>query len=298
MKISVKVPASSANLGSGVDTMGIALSLYLRCSFEEADTPSVTFGQGFDRPLPDADNYVLTAARALFERVGLPFPTLAVTIDTDIPLARGLGSSSAALVAGLWGANRFLPSPFPDEVLLTMAAEMEGHPDNVVPAALGGFTLAMSAQGELFTRRFPAPKLRFVAAIPAYRLSTEKARRALPESVPLADAVAQLQRACFLSQALAEGDFANLKLLTRDELFTPARAALMPGSAEARQAAVEAGALCAWVSGAGPTVLAPAEEDFDDIAMAMISAYRPYGIHAKCLLLEADNLGVTARCED
>ncbi len=292
MKVCVKVPASTANLGAGVDMLGLALQLYLEASFESADAAETVCGRGFGAPIPDEDNYVLRAAKALFSRAGLPFPVLKITIDTDIPFARGLGSSSAALVAGLWGANAFLPAPFPDEVLLAMAAGLEGHPDNVTPAALGGFTMAMSAQGELLTKRFPAPKLRFVAAIPDYRLSTEKARAVLPESVPLREAVAQLQRASFLIRAFTEQRYDHLKALTRDELFTPARAALMPGSAEARLAAQNAGALAAWVSGAGPTVLAPADEDFEDIAYAMHSAYRALGIEARCLVLDPDENGV------
>lgn len=298
MKINVRVPASSANLGSGVDTLGLALSLYLYAVFEESDRPEVRFGRGFDAPLSEADNYVLKAVSTLGELAGERIPSFRLTLDTDIPIARGLGSSSAALVAGLFGANALLRDPLPQSDLIALAAKLEGHPDNAVPAAVGGFTLAMNDGPEILYRRYLAPECCCVAAVPDYHLSTEKARGVLPENVPLRTAVAQLQRACLLTGALAAGDLAGLSKLTADELFTPARSVLMPGTAAARSAALEAGALCSFVSGAGPTVLALSYENAEAIGGAMQKAFADEGIAAKLLLLRPDNEGARVTVEE
>lgn len=316
MKAIVRVPASSANLGSGVDTLGIALSLYLTVTFETLpeDTPFGTsvchYGRGFDGvTLSEEDNYVLAAAKMLYQKAHLPFPGFDLTIDTDIPFAHGLGSSSAALIAGLYGANAFLEKPLSQKELLTIANEMEGHPDNVVPAALGGFTLAMADEEGILYQSYPAADLTYIAAVPAYRLSTEKARAVLPKELSLKTSVAQLQRACFLVNAFVKAatstessreDFSVLSRLTDDRIFTPARRELMPGSKEACDAALAAGAYTSFTSGAGPTMLAIAPRMMDDastkkvhsIGDAMKNAYTALNIDCEILYLKADNQGV------
>ena len=294
MKVTVRVPASSANLGSGVDTLGLALDLYLTAVFETVDEPAVHYGKGFDAPLLDDDNYVLKAAKELYLQAGLPYPALSVSIDTDIPLARGLGSSSAAIIAGLKGANALMDDHFSTQELIDVAARLEGHPDNVVPACLGGFTLAMMEESRVFTASYPAPDLLFVAAVPGYKLKTEKARSVLPKELPLRTCISQLQRACFLVSSLQKGECEDLDCFTKDDIFTPARAPLMPGAADAISAAVQAGAHCAFVSGAGPTILALTDPDrlkAEKIACAMENAYRSLSIDALCLVLHADPQG-------
>lgn len=292
MKINVRVPASSANLGSGVDCFGLALSLYLTAEFEESDTPEVIFGRGFAAPLSEQDNFVLKAVKTLTELAGETIPTFRLTLNTDIPIARGLGSSSSALVAGLWGANMLLRDPLPEHDLVELAAKLEGHPDNVVPAALGGFTMALTDKDGICYQRFDAPALHYLAAVPDYHLSTEKARGVLPESVPLRVAIGQLQRSALLGVSLAKGDFTVLSRLTADELFTPARETLMPGTRAVREAALSSGALCAFVSGAGPTVLALCSENTDYIGAMMKKAFTDAGIEAEVFDLAADNDGV------
>lgn len=292
MKINVRVPASSANLGSGVDCFGLALSLYLEAEFEESDRPAVVFGRGFSAPLSEQDNFVLKAVKTLTELAGESIPTFKLTLNTDVPIARGLGSSSSALVAGLWGANMLLRDPLPEHDLIELAAKLEGHPDNVVPAALGGFTMALTDDAGILYQRFTAPELHYLAAVPNYHLSTEKARGVLPESVPLRVATAQLQRSALLGASLAKGDFSALSRLTADELFTPARETLMPGTRAVREAALASGALCAFVSGAGPTVLALSGEGPEESASAMKNAFAECGIEACVYDLAADNTGV------
>lgn len=308
MKVTVRVPASSANLGSGVDTLGLALSLYLTVTMEnlpEGSCSEILCGNGFDGPLPDNDNYVLTAAKELFKEAGEKFPAFRMRIDTDIPFAHGLGSSSAALIGGLYGANAFLKTPLTQQQLLTIANRMEGHPDNVVPAALGGFTLAMADKEGILYHSFKAPDFTYIAAVPAYRLSTEKARKVLPNNLPLGEAVSQLQRACFLIQALQSEDSSALCRLTEDAVFTPARRPLMPGSQQACQAAMDAGAFCSFTSGAGPTMLAIAPQKSEDthlristIGEAMKNAYAALDIDCYILYLNADNKGVQVSIQE
>ncbi|MCF0136310.1 MAG: homoserine kinase [Lachnospiraceae bacterium] len=301
MKVVVRVPASSANIGSGVDTLGLALTLYTTVTFQrlpKGSALSVRLGRGMDADLSEEDNYVLVAARKLYEVMGLDFPSFDIHIETDIPFAHGLGSSSAALVAGLWGANAFLPSPLSEKELLQIATDIEGHPDNVVPAALGGFTAAMTDSEGVLYQSYRAPDLSYIAAVPSYRLSTSKARAVLPRELPLSTFIHQQQRACFLVNCLISREYEQLRRLTVDEVFTPSRRPLMPGSREVCDAAVKAGAYCAFTSGAGPTMLAMAPQKQGErdtrpllIGAAMEQAYRELGIESEILYLRADNQG-------
>ena len=144
MKVTVKVPASTANIGTGVDCLGIALSKYLTAEFEPSDSLEFYFKEGFNRPIPLDQNLVYEGARRVFERAGRPMPPMRVTMATDIPGSRGLGSSASAIVAGAYGANAWLGEPLPESILIDVATDIEGHPDNIVPCAVGGFTIAMT----------------------------------------------------------------------------------------------------------------------------------------------------------
>ncbi len=297
MEVRVRVPATSANLGAGVDCLGLAIRLYLDLDIRTAAKNAFAFGKGFDEPIPDKDNLVLASMRFLAERAGKELPPLEIRMDSAIPLSRGLGSSSSAIIAGLKGADAVLGTGFSDDAVLRMAVEIEGHPDNVAPALLGGFTMAMYDNGSLIARKYSAPKVRCVFAVPDYRLSTSLARSALPGEILLTAAVGQLQRAVLLGGALAAGDLGHLGVLTRDELFTPARAPLMPGCREAMRAAADAGALCAFVSGAGPTLLALARENEEAIGEQMKEALAAAGVSSRILCLDPDDTGACVHTE-
>lgn len=292
MKFTVRVPATSANLGSGSDCLGLAVSLYLYVTFESAENDSFSFGRGFDEPIPDKDNLVLTAMSAYERFCGRKLPKLAISMESDIPVSRGLGSSSSAIIAGLMGAAEVLGDKLDEAALLRLATELEGHPDNVTPALLGGFTMAMYDGDNLLFRHFDLPEIPLLAAVPSYRLSTSRARAVLPKAVPLKDAIGQLQRAVLLSAALSAGEVSALSAMTEDVFFTPNRKALMPGYEQAVAAAMDAGASCCMTSGAGPTILAFADAaNAGSIGEAMLSALNAEGVSATIYSLVPDNGG-------
>ena len=292
MKFTVRVPATSANLGSGVDCLGLALSLYLTVHVESADENSFVFSRGFDQPIPDNDNFYLKAMHYYADKSCKVLPKLRVVMETDIPVCRGLGSSSSALIAGLLTACTVLGDKPDNELILRLAAQMEGHPDNVTPALFGGFTLAYYDGESLIYRRYNAPGVCYIAAVPSYRLSTQMARELLPKEIPLKTAISQLQRAVVLSGELSSGRTSDLATLTKDGFFTPFRKSLMPGYDAAIDAARNSGAICAMTSGAGPTILALCEREYAaDIGRAMETALAENGVSAQIHTLSADNTG-------
>jgi len=253
----VHVPATLANLGSGFDALGVALGLYLEAEAEPAERDRFHYaGEGYvpDRP----DNLVHQAFRAAFDRAGRPARAVEIRVFNPIPLARGMGSSAAARVAGAALADRMLGGALGLEGIFEVATALEGHPDNVAPAVFGGFQLALGDPPLHLELPRPAG-LRFVVAVPDRPVPTDEARAALPERVPHTDARFNLARAALWPAALAAGRLDLLAEAARDRLHQPYRLGLMPGAAEAIEAALAAGALAAFVGGAGPTVAALVE---------------------------------------
>lgn len=302
MKFTVTVPASSANLGSGVDCMGAALSLYLRVTFSSADVLSFsfTFADGTVGTIPDEKNLILTGMRAAAENKNRALPPCRVAVKTEIPLARGLGSSSSAIIAGLLGGFALLGVTPDPRTVLCLAAKIEGHPDNVTPAYLGGFTAAAMTGEEVLFQRLSAPPLQAVVAIPAFKLSTEEMRRALPKTVPLSDALSALGKAVLLTAALQNGELRNLDITTKDVLFTPPRKKWMPYLDDAFAAGRSAGALACMISGAGPTVLALAESDESaaSVQKAWTTLFAEKEISADVRVLSIDRTGARILKED
>jgi homoserine kinase len=259
-RVLAKVPASTANLGPGFDALGMALSLYSWIEMAEADDGKSRlelFGKELAGLPAGGDNLILRAARLVFDEAGVPMPALNISVYTDIPLARGLGSSAAAIIGGLAAANALIGAPLPETRLFEIATELEGHPDNVGACLFGGI-VAASWDGERaeHIRLDPPPNLEVLVAIPAFRLPTERARHALPESYSRRDAVFNIGRSSLLVAALATGRLDLLGFAMQDKLHQPYRAALIPGMAKILAEAPEHGALGAALSGAGPTMLA------------------------------------------
>ena len=179
--IRIQVPATSANLGSGFDSLGIALTMYNQVWMEEDDRVNISSRDGIDVP-KDENNLIYWSAKLLYEECGRTLPGLRIEQQSDIPMARGLGSSSACIVAGLLGANRFLGGPLSQQDLVNLACKIEGHPDNTTPALTGGL-VASAMEGErVYSVSVPvAQKIRFAVMIPPFELKTEIARKALPE---------------------------------------------------------------------------------------------------------------------
>jgi homoserine kinase len=246
----VRVPASSANLGPGYDAMAAAVALHLDLEVEETGEFSLDPG-GLDVST-GRDNLVVRAFESLRPADGIAF-----RLSSEIPLARGLGSSAAAIVDGLFAADHLFELALSREEMLVRASEIEGHPDNVAAAIYGGFVICgPGADGQPLASRFDPPGgLEGIAVVPAEEVSTRLAREAIPAEVPLADAVANVSAAALLVLGLQSADLDLVSRGVADRIHQPRRRALYPRSMEIVDSATELGALGATISGAGPTVL-------------------------------------------
>lgn len=254
--IEIKVPATSANLGSGFDSLGLAVRMYNRVlmGFREG----VLVESLDNTPIPtDEHNLVYKTVKYLFDICGKPLPGLHIQQENVIPMARGLGSSSACIVAGLTGGNLLMGSPLSQSDIINMAAAMEGHPDNSTPAILGGQVTAALENGKVYyCRQELRDDLKFVTIIPDFELKTSLARSALPKEVEHRDAVYNLSRAALMAMSLSSGRYENLRVACGDRLHQPYRLGLIKGGPEVISCCMENGAYGAYISGAGSTLMA------------------------------------------
>lgn len=252
--VTVRVPATTANLGPGFDTLGLALALYNTLTFEELPE-----GLSFDGVEPEyatAENLAVVSYKAVMDRLGLPMPGLRIGIQADIPICRGLGSSAALIAAGAAGANANHGSPLSREELLAVCNDIEGHPDNLAPAIFGGLVASFVENGRPYIARYALHRsLHCTALIPDFQLSTHLARGVLPESVPYFDAIFNVSRTAVLLKALETGDLESVSVALNDKLHQPFRRTLIPGFDEAEALAKECGCTAFFISGAGPTLL-------------------------------------------
>jgi homoserine kinase len=293
MRVRVRIPASSANLGPGFDALALALALHNEVYIDEGERVAVAVeGEGAGRLDAGARNIVARGAQAAFEAAGHPFRGATIRCINRIPLSRGLGSSAAAWVGGLVGANALLGEPLDRDTILTLAAKAEGHPDNVAAAMLGGLTVSCAVGERVSAVSLPVPpELRWVVLVPDIESSTREARAVLPESVPRADAVFNVQRVSLLLAALGGGRADLLELAMTDRLHQPYRQRLFPWLEKVTKAAQDAGALGSALSGAGPSVLAVVHEPTDRVARAMEDALRSSGASGKAISLAVDTAG-------
>jgi homoserine kinase len=302
VRVRVRVPASSANLGPGFDALGLALALHNEIEAREADRVTVTIvGEGADQLASSERNVVVRAVRAAYEAAGRPFRGCEVACVNRIPLARGLGSSAAAWVSGLVAGNALLGSPLEREALLVLAARAEGHPDNVAAALLGGLTVAYGGSGGARALSLPVPaSLRWIVLVPEVSMPTAEARAVLPQSVPRADAVFNVQRVALLLASLQAGQVARLPDALEDRLHEPYRLTLFPWMTEVTRAARLAGALGCVLSGAGPSLLAVAAGDTEAAAVgrAMEQALVRAGVKGAAHPLAVDTRGAVSRTVD
>ncbi|CDZ23282.1 Homoserine kinase [[Clostridium] cellulosi] len=254
--IKIRVPATSANLGSGFDSLGLALKMYNQVMMEETDGIDITTSDGSCVPVDDT-NLIYSSAKFLYELCGHKFRGLKLIQENNIPMTRGLGSSSACIVAGLVGANALLGDPLSKDDLVNLAARLEGHPDNSTPAILGGLVASVFDGNRVYSVKVPiSGRLRFAAFIPNFELKTEVARAALPEMVPHKDAIYNLSRAALMTASLFSGRLDNLKIAAGDRLHQPYRLKFIKGAEEIFDLALKSGAYATFISGAGPTLMA------------------------------------------
>ncbi|HEX2986502.1 MAG TPA: homoserine kinase [Caproiciproducens sp.] len=253
--IRIQVPATSANLGSGFDSLGIALNLYNQVWMEESDTVDISSKDDIVVPT-DESNLIFWAAKQVYEKCGRKLPGLKIVQLNNIPMARGLGSSSACIVAGILGANRLLGGPLSQQDLINLAAHIEGHPDNTTPAIEGGLAASAIEAGRVYNVSVPvSDKIRFALFIPPFELKTEKARSVLPDQYSRSDAVYNLSRSALMAASLFSGKLENLRVAVQDKIHQPYRAGLIENLDSVFRLSYELGSLGTYVSGAGPTII-------------------------------------------
>lgn len=270
--IRIRIPATSANLGAGFDCLGLAVNLYNYIDMAESDRVDISSSDGTWVPTTD-ENMIYSAAAHLYEICGKKLPGLKLIQQNNIPMTRGLGSSSACIIGGLVGANVLLGSPLSKAELVDIASDLEGHPDNTTPALLGGIVTAVLEDNKVYwVKQEVQSALRLVAVIPDFKLSTVMARQVLPESVSHMDARFNLSRAALFSASLLQGKYENIRVAVNDRLHQPYRLSLIEYAKEVFDKAYSLSAYGVYISGAGPTIMAIVDGK-DDVFVHSLRQY-------------------------
>ena len=285
-RIVVRAPATTANLGPGFDCLGMALDLWAEVVVSASEEPLPPAG-------PPLGAMVVEAAQRLFSHVGREPPAdLSAEFRQEIPVARGLGASAVARAAGLLAANVLLGEPLEREEVLALGSELEGHADNMAPALFGGLQVAVREGEAVYHAGLPAPEgLKAVLFVPDMKMPTQESRQALPDFLSREDAVYNIGRAALMVAALASGRLDLLDVATGDRLHQPGRARIFPAMEAIFQAARQAGALGAFLSGGGSAVLAFASQSEEDIAKAMTKASTREGVGGHTIVTAPSNEG-------
>ena len=291
---SFRVPASTSNLGAGFDALSLALERYLRVKLETSSSMEIV-ARGVDHgSIPvTADNLILRVATRVAEQRNRTLPAFRMTIDNEIPLARGMGSSAAAIIAGITCYELAADDQLSEQEIFRYAHEFESHPDNLAAALRGGLVAAaVGADGEVLIAKLAvAGGIRPIVVIPAFELSTEKARAVLPQTYSRKDAVYNIQRSALTIAALTTGSWPILREAMRDRIHQPYRAPLIPGFEEIL-ALTTPGLLGVALSGAGPTVLALAKQgDAESVGRAIASVFEKHGVRAAPHIVNIDSVG-------
>lgn len=294
--IKVKVPASSANMGPGFDCMGVALSMYNEVCVEEIDAKGVEIVvlDASKTFLPtDERNYVYTAMDRVFRTAGKSFGGYRITIDNSIPVTRGLGSSSAGIVAGLAAANSLLDDVLPVDELLNIACDIEGHPDNVAPALLGGFVVSFRNGDKVrYIKTDVSEDINFGAMIPNFYFQTKKSRGVLPRYVSHKNAIYNVSHASFVASAFMKGDLSQIGAAMRDRLHQGYRISHIKDADYVMRLCRRSGADACYLSGAGPTIMSLIVGDsigFEGkLARSLDNKLRDWHL----TMMKADNIGV------
>ena len=295
-KVTVRVPATSANCGPGFDTLGLACNLYNYFTYELIDQGlSLKIeGEGTEKLKAGKNNLAFLSFYKVWDMIVGSKTGLSVIMSNNIPLSRGLGSSSTAIVAGLVAANHLTGNTLSKNEIVQLATEIEGHPDNVAPAILGGMTISYVDNGRASSLKFlPLKPFKLVAVVPDMPLATSLARRAIPKTVPHQDAVFNTSRAALLVGAMLTGDYQHLAAGLDDRLHQPYRAHLIPGMEDAFKAAVNNGAFNAIISGAGSTLMAyvPINVSCEAVGEAMCKVLSEHDLHSVFQILDIDTEG-------
>jgi homoserine kinase len=298
MNITVRVPATSANLGPGFDALGLALDLWNEAVFTPTDDKKISLtieGEGREELPTNADNAIVDAALQVYNLAGKSYRGMQIHCINRVPLSSGLGSSSAALLTGMLGANAMLGEPFSREEILKLAIETEGHPDNVAPAMLGGLVTSIIHESHVISLRITLNDQRnpihMTVVFPDFDFPTKQARAILPKQIERADAIYNISRAVIVTEAFRLGDLDMLREAMSDRLHQPYRIPLIPGAQAAMKAATAAGAAAVALSGAGPSLIAFSSEPDLAIGEAMKRAFAGAGLPARIFQLKMSDHG-------
>ena len=309
MKVSVKVPATTANIGPGFDSLGMALPLYNTITIEETVLPgtgieinvmadSDSIDQiSLDNVPTDEDSIVYKAIELLYNSIGQTPSELKINIQSNIPVARGLGSSSSVIVGALIAANELLGRPADEVALLSIACEIEGHPDNITPAIVGGLVISSQEDdGSVIYRKLDWPQdWKITVCVPDFELSTDIARSVLPEQVPMKDAVFNLKRMAMFVEAVNTKDSELMKLALQDKLHQPYRMKLVPGLDKIMDNLRHFDSVLGVVlSGAGSSILVISEKnDLDKIRNIVKDTWAEQNIKCNIKTVSVENKGAT-----
>ncbi len=290
----VKVPATSANLGPGFDSMGLAVSLYNYFKAEFSDSLEFILEGSYTTNIAaNKNNLLWKSACTLWKQICFEPKPLKITIESHIPPARGLGSSSTAVIGGLMIANAVAGYPLNRFELLKLATSFEGHPDNVSPALYGGITLTVMTANSVIPRVLSKkPKFKAVVVIPDFLVETEKARKILPPVISRSDVIFNSSRVGLLVDCFINEEYEMLAIATQDKIHQNQRASLIPGMSEALDQAIKAGAYGAVLSGSGPTLLAFCPFGLEqNVAESMKRALANNFLQSGSLVLDIDSEG-------
>ena len=290
--IKIRVPATSANLGPGFDCLGLALDIWNEISFEPAEKMShFVIGEGAEKLNKGIRNLLTKSFARVHEVCGKKLSSVKILANNKIFMSSGLGSSAAAIVAGLFGANEMLNKPLNENDLLKLATNMEGHPDNVAPALFGGLMISVMAANEIIWRRYEIPEWTIVIVKPQVEWLTKTARTVLPKSVSRTDAIFNIGRASLVVDALRNGDLSLLQKVMDDRLHQPYRLKHISGGAMAYKTAKRFGA--AALSGAGPSIINFVKPEHAEKAKKEIATiFEERGIETKSIITKPSKLGV------
>ncbi len=304
MKVSVKVPATTANLGPGFDCLGLALPIYNEITVEETVMPGsgieiniLDDSETFDiLSVPrDENNIAYKAIELLYNFIGQSLSDIKITIKTNIPVARGLGSSASVIVGGLMAANKLLGNPADDAVLLSIASEVEGHPDNVTPAMFGGFCLSsLENDGSVYFSKIDWPSnWKLTVLIPDYELDTSIARSVLPESVNIHEAAFNIRKCAMLIDSVYKKDAESMKKCLKDKIHQPFRERLIKGFKELEELLENKDDILGCViSGAGPSILVISQNDgFEKVSSDVESVFNELNVNCDIRTLSIENEG-------
>lgn len=299
--IHIQIPATSANMGPGFDSIGIAVSLYNHIWVEKIEEGlQIELKRTQPIPIPtDETNLIYQTMQFFFEKKGLKMPGVHLVQEDYIPMVRGLGSSAACIVGGLFAANALAGYPCSRDELAQIAAQLEGHPDNSNPAIFGSMVVGALDEKEMKYVRLELPKdLVFAIMVPDFPVSTEKSRAVLPESYSRRDVVFNASRAALLVASMLTGKYENFDMVMEDRVHQPYRAALIPGMEEIFAHAKEAGALASYLSGAGSTLMAMVKREDAAAFQEKMAAYLKTLPHNwELTILEPDREGVRIEAE-